>query len=124
MKTINIKHKILKWLSGKSSDILLKEYYKKLDGVLDFKFQDLIKAYIAKEKLLKKEFYIKANKHYKNFNKNKSHIIYEGNKKYVQISYETINEIQDTARILIFDKFGNVIYNRRFCKKNIEIYNL
>ena len=48
LKTINIKHKFLKWLFGASSDNLLKEYVGELDGVLDFRFQELIKEYIAK----------------------------------------------------------------------------
>ena len=47
LKTINIKWKLLKWLFGASSDSLLKEYVGELDGVLDFKFQEMIKAHIA-----------------------------------------------------------------------------
>jgi len=70
LKTINIKHKFLKWYSGALSDNLLKEHYKELDGVLDFRFQELIKNYIAKEFLSKDEFYKKLNYHYNKFYKN------------------------------------------------------
>ncbi|MCK4995257.1 MAG: hypothetical protein KAR55_00070 [Thermoplasmatales archaeon] len=70
LKTINIKHKFLKWISGASSDYLLKEYVGELDGVLDFRFQELIKDFIAREKLSKNEFYDKINHHYKQFPSN------------------------------------------------------
>jgi cyclomaltodextrinase len=64
LKTLSIKHKFLKWLSGASSDVLLKEYYGELDGVLDFRFQELIKNYIADGKLSEMEFYNKLESHY------------------------------------------------------------
>jgi len=70
LKTININYKSLKWFSGASSDALLKEYYNELDGVLDFRFQELIKEYIAKENLSKNKFYKKIKKHYRKFPKN------------------------------------------------------
>jgi len=70
LKTINIKHKFLKLLSGESSENLLKEYYRELDGVLDFRFQELIKDFIAKENLSKKEFYTKLDSHYRKLPKN------------------------------------------------------
>jgi len=58
LKTINVRRKILKWLLGASSDSLLKEYIGELDGVLDFKFNELIKNFaknnLSKQKLLKK----------------------------------------------------------------------
>ena len=47
LRTINIKNKFLKWLFGIDSDNLLKEYIGELDGVLDFKAQELIKNYVA-----------------------------------------------------------------------------
>lgn len=46
LRTINIKHKFLKWLFGASSDYLLNKYIGVFDGVLDFRFQELIKEYI------------------------------------------------------------------------------
>jgi glycosidase len=67
LKTINIKNKFLKWIFGESSDLLLKEYYKKLDGVLDFRFQELIKDYIAYDNLSEKEFYRNIKQHYTNY---------------------------------------------------------
>lgn len=57
LKTINTRRKYLKWLLGASSDNLLREYSRDLDGVLDFKFNELIKNYVKnllRQKLLKK----------------------------------------------------------------------
>ena len=58
LKTINVRNKYLKWLLGASSDSLLKEYIVELDGVLDFRFNDLIKKFVknnlSQQKLLKK----------------------------------------------------------------------
>jgi glycosidase len=67
LKTINIKNKFFKWIFGESSEPLLKEYYRELDGVLDFRFQELIKDYIANDKLSKKEFYSKLKQHYNKY---------------------------------------------------------
>ncbi len=67
LKTINIKNKFLKWLIGNSSDKLLSEYVGELDGVLDFKFQELIKSYVAKGNLTKKDFYNQLKRHYKKY---------------------------------------------------------
>jgi glycosidase len=69
LKTINIKHKFLKWISGASSDNLLKEYIGELDGVLDFKFQELIREHVARRKLSKKEFYEGTKHHYSKYSK-------------------------------------------------------
>lgn len=70
LKTININHKFLKWISGASSENLLKEYIRELDGVLDFKLQELIKDYIVKEKFSKKEFYDRIKYHYRSYPNN------------------------------------------------------
>jgi cyclomaltodextrinase len=70
LNTINIKYKFLKWLSGAASDTLFKDFEMVLDGVLDFRLQELLKEYIAKETILKNEFYNKIESHYNNFNKN------------------------------------------------------
>jgi glycosidase len=69
LKTINVKQKFLKWISGSSSNNLFKQYYGELDGVLDFKFQELIKAYICDNKLNENEFFEKLKNHYKKFPK-------------------------------------------------------
>jgi cyclomaltodextrinase len=61
LDTINIRWKHLKWLLGSSSDSLFKEYYHELDGVLDFRVQEILRDNIARhvntphvEKLLEK----------------------------------------------------------------------
>ena len=70
LETINIKNKFFKWLLGPNSDNLLKEYYKELDGVLDFKFQEFIRDYIAYNKLSKSVFEISIKNHFKKYPKN------------------------------------------------------
>ena len=67
LKTINIRNKIIKWLFGASSDRLLAEYIDELDGVLDFRFQELIKNYIATGNLGKEDFYNELKSHYKKY---------------------------------------------------------
>ena len=71
LKTINIYHKLLKWLfGGSSSDNLFKEYLGELDGVLDFKFQELIRNYITNSNYSQKSFQKNVKKHYSHFPKN------------------------------------------------------
>ncbi|KYK29262.1 hypothetical protein AYK20_06125 [Thermoplasmatales archaeon SG8-52-1] len=67
LKTIKIKNKFIKWLMNPNSDNLLKQYHKKLDGVLDFKFQEYIRDYIAYNKLSKNEFEQKIDNHFKKY---------------------------------------------------------
>ncbi len=69
LKTINVKNKYLKWLLGSNPDSLLKEYYKELDGVLDFKFQEDIKNYVAYEKLSKNMFFKNIKNHFSKYPK-------------------------------------------------------
>jgi glycosidase len=70
LKTIKIKNKLIKWLMDPNSDNLLKQYYKKLDGVLDFKFQEYIKDYVTYNKLSKNGFEQKIKNHFKKYPKN------------------------------------------------------
>jgi glycosidase len=70
LKTINIKNKFFKWLLGSNPDNLLKEYFKELDGVLDFKFQEYIKEYVAYNKISKSTFEQKIKNHFKKFPEN------------------------------------------------------
>jgi len=66
LKTIKVKHKILKWFFGASSEMLFKEYMGILDGVLDFRLQELLRDYVAradKQSELKKEI----RKHYSKY---------------------------------------------------------
>ena len=69
LKTINIKNRFGKWLLGASSDSLFKEYIGELDGVLDFKFQELIKKYIVHSNLTEHVFKKLIRRHYRNFPK-------------------------------------------------------
>lgn len=67
LKTININNRFFKWIFGTTADPLLKEYIGELDGVLDFRFQESIKAYVSYENLSKKEFYRQLKHHYDKF---------------------------------------------------------
>ena len=67
LKTINIKYKLFKWLFGAASDSLLEEYVGELDGVLDFKFQELIRKCITTPNQSKKIFYNNLKNHYAYF---------------------------------------------------------
>jgi glycosidase len=67
LRTLHVRHKYLKWLSGASSDSLFKEYIGTLDGVLDFKVQELMKQYIIKKTISENTLRKQLHKHYKKF---------------------------------------------------------
>ena len=67
LRTINIKNKFLKWLFGTAPDSLLKEYIGELDGVLDFKVQELIKNYVANPYSSKQTFNKNIKRHFAHF---------------------------------------------------------
>jgi cyclomaltodextrinase len=48
LKTININNKYIRWLFKVTQDSVQKEYYGELDGVLDFRFREIVKTYIAR----------------------------------------------------------------------------
>jgi len=56
LKTINVRRKLVKWLFGACPDALLKEYVGELDGVLDFRFQDLMKKFIARKSFFRSKW--------------------------------------------------------------------
>lgn len=70
LKSINIRHRFSKWLLGSSPDGLLKEYINTLDGVLDFRFLELLKNYVVNGNLSNEQFYYNLENHYKKFPKN------------------------------------------------------
>lgn len=50
LETIKVRNKYLHWLRGGSSDSLFKEYLGQLDGILDYRFFDFMRNYIANRK--------------------------------------------------------------------------
>ncbi|MEA2055518.1 MAG: alpha-amylase family glycosyl hydrolase [Candidatus Thermoplasmatota archaeon] len=66
LKTINVRWKFLKWFFGSSPDYLLRSYIGELDGVLDFKMQELLKQHIAWKPLYhsKQLLWNEIKKHY------------------------------------------------------------
>jgi cyclomaltodextrinase len=67
LQTLQVHHKFHKWLSGESSDNLFKEYVGTLDGILDFKAQELMKHYIINKTLSENTFRKHLRKHYAQF---------------------------------------------------------
>jgi glycosidase len=47
LKTIHVRNKYLRWLFGVSQESVQREYYSELDGVLDFRFQGMVRSHIA-----------------------------------------------------------------------------
>ena len=69
LKTVNVSQKLFKWFFGSSSDKLLKEYIGLLDGVLDFRFQELMTEYITKKTLNKSRnvLFKKISQHFQKY---------------------------------------------------------
>jgi cyclomaltodextrinase len=70
LRTLQVRNKFFKWLSGAVSDNLFKEYKGELDGVLDFKVRDLIKKYVIDSKISEKMLEKQLKNHYSHFPEN------------------------------------------------------
>jgi cyclomaltodextrinase len=66
LKTINIRKKYLYFLKSEAPEALFKEYIGELDGLLDFKFQNIIRDFVQ-NKFTKEKTLEKLQKHYKKF---------------------------------------------------------
>ncbi|MBN1280289.1 MAG: hypothetical protein JXA00_01425 [Candidatus Thermoplasmatota archaeon] len=64
LPTIQIRHKFFKWLSGAAPERLFTEYIGELDGVLDFKVQELIKKHVTDPRFTKPKLLTALNNHY------------------------------------------------------------
>jgi glycosidase len=69
LRTLRVRHKYLKWLSGASSEQLFKEYIGTLDGVLDFTFQEQIKRFCTDKNTSEETFRTQLDKHYRQYPK-------------------------------------------------------
>jgi cyclomaltodextrinase len=69
LKTLNVRNKFLRWLSGASSDSLFAEYIGQLDGVLDFKVQEMIKRFVTDKRYSEKILKNQLEEHYGRFPK-------------------------------------------------------
>lgn len=67
LNTIHMDGKYWKWFRGNSSDTLLKSYVGLLDGVLDFRVQQLIKQYVCDSSLSHDQFKTMLLDHYKKY---------------------------------------------------------
>ncbi len=70
LRTLQVRNKFFKWLSGAASDNLYKEYIGELDGVLDFKVRELIKKYVIDPKISEKILEKHLKNHYSHFPEN------------------------------------------------------
>ena len=72
LRTINIKRKFFNWFFNVNSDNLFKEYVGELDGVLDFRFREIIKnnIFIKSSDSTKKMLNKKLNSRYLKFPEN------------------------------------------------------
>jgi cyclomaltodextrinase len=67
LHTLQVPNKLFKWLSGAASDTLFKEYIGELNGVLDFKVQELLKKYTINSKFSKDSLMKALKNHYAHF---------------------------------------------------------
>ena len=70
LRTIQVHNKFFRWLSGVASNHLLQEYIGELDGVLDFKVQELIQKHILNPRVTTKKLEKQLKKHYTHFTDN------------------------------------------------------
>jgi cyclomaltodextrinase len=67
LRTLQVRNKFFKWLSGAAPESLFEEYIEDLDGVLDFKAQELIKKYIVESKITQEKLIKLLENHYAHF---------------------------------------------------------
>ncbi len=67
LNTIHMDGKYWKWLRGNSSDTLLTSYVGVLDGVLDFRVQQLMKQYVSDASLSKNDLNVMLSNHFKKY---------------------------------------------------------
>ena len=70
LHTLQVRNKLVKWLSGAASDNLFKEYIGELDGVLDFKVRELLKKYVTNPKISEIMLEKQLENHYSHFPEN------------------------------------------------------
>jgi len=67
LRTIGLKGKYWRWLCGKASDTLLSAYTTLLDGVLDFRAQQLLKMYVCNSHITLDSLKESLYNHYKRY---------------------------------------------------------
>lgn len=67
LKTINIRWKFFKWLLGAAPESLFKEYIDELDGVLDFKIQEILRDDVARNFIDETDIRQKIKDHYSKY---------------------------------------------------------
>jgi len=67
LRTLNVRAKHRKWLMGASSESLFKEYIGELDGILDFRAQELVKDYVNDHRITQHMVTQQLQHHYHSF---------------------------------------------------------
>lgn len=67
LRTLHVRKKFLKWLSGATSETLFQEYIGELDGVLDFKVQEHLRRYVTDPRFPEEMLDRFLEKHYRRF---------------------------------------------------------
>ncbi|MBC8500393.1 MAG: hypothetical protein ISS25_03780 [Nanoarchaeota archaeon] len=112
LETINVRKKFLKWFLGSSSDNLFKEYIGELDGVLDFKFCDLMREF-ARRKINRKRLMSKLEKHFSKYPDNFFLPVFLDNHDMNRFLFECGNDkkkLKEAVKILFSVNQPTVIY--------------
>jgi len=70
LQTLNISHKYFKWFHGSVSDALFKDYIGELDGLLDFRVQQLIRSHVIDNTITESKFFKQLHHHYSQYPNN------------------------------------------------------
>jgi glycosidase len=115
LETIRVKDKYVKWFLGEASDELFKSYIGELDGVMDFKFRELIKDFIAKKSILRPKWLLKSKlkKHFSKYPKNYFLPLFLDNHDMDRFLFESGNDknkLREAAKIQFSLKQPPIIY--------------
>ncbi|MFB6204138.1 MAG: alpha-amylase family glycosyl hydrolase [Candidatus Nanohaloarchaea archaeon] len=115
LETLRVSGKRLKWLLGSASPHILKEYTDVLDGVLDFRFQELVRQHIAKDSIWKprKLLETRLKLHYLRFPEDYNLPTFLDNHDMNRFLYQTGNrreKLKDAARLQFEQDQPAVIY--------------
>lgn len=116
LRTMHLRGKYWKWLMGSASDALLKSYVGELDGVLDFRFQVLMKRFIAEKKWYKPRWLLEwqLNRHFARYPEDFFLATFLDNHDMDRFLFQCANDkekLKEAARIQFSIDQPKVIYN-------------
>jgi len=115
LKTLKVKWKLLKWLTGSCSDSLLKSYIGELDGILDFKFQKLMNKFIAHKNIFRPRWLLnyKLRRHFSKYPENYFLTLFLDNHDMDRFLFECKNDkekLKEAAKIQFSINQPKIIY--------------